>query len=59
MFEAQSKESPTIRGTLMSHLFASLEAAFTSMDRVLLKRACKRFRPKMEAGTATDGAHIE
>lgn len=43
----------------VASLRASIEAAFADMDRASLKRACDRFRPRMEAVIRAEGGYIE
>lgn len=43
----------------VTSLRAAIEAAFTNLDRALLKRACDRFRSRIEAIIAADGGYIE
>lgn len=43
----------------LASLRAAIEAAFADMDRDSLKRACERFRPRMEAVIQAGGGYIE
>jgi len=43
----------------VASLRTAIEAAFTDMDRDTLKRACARFRPRMEAVIQASGGYIE
>ncbi|XP_011707025.1 PREDICTED: uncharacterized protein LOC105462195 [Wasmannia auropunctata] len=43
----------------VASLRAAIETAFTDMDRDILKRACARFRPRMEAVIQANGGYIE
>lgn len=45
--------------TLMSRLHDAIEAAFTNINRTALERACRRFRPRIEAVIAANGGYIE
>ncbi|CAK9829643.1 Transposable element Tcb1 transposase [Anthophora retusa] len=43
----------------LASLRAAIEAAFADMDRDSLKRACERFRPRLEAVIQAGGGYIE
>lgn len=43
----------------VASLRAAIEAAFADMDRDSLKRACRRFRPRMKEVIQAEGGYIE
>lgn len=59
-FGAWSKGFLTRRGTLMSHISShDWGSSIHPDDSALLKRACERFRLRMEAVIAADEGYIE